>query len=231
MLEKLKKEVYDANMALPKLGLVLFTWGNVSGVDRERGLFVIKPSGVAYDELSPEMMVVVGLDGKVIKGELNPSSDTPSHIALYNGFPEISGVAHTHSTYATSCAQAGVPVLPMGTTHADYFYGEIPVTRDLTADEINTEYELNTGLCIIETINNSGLTAKEMPSVFVKNHGPFTWGKNASEAVHNAAVLEETAKMFIMTKLINPGASNMPMELLNRHFFRKHGANATYGQK
>ena len=231
MLKKLKKQVYEANMALPKHKLVIFTWGNVSGIDRKRGLFVIKPSGVPYDELSPDDMVVMDLRGNKIEGDLKPSSDAPTHLALYNNFYEIGGVAHTHSAYAVSCAQAGIPIIPMGTTHADHFYKKIPLTRDLTLDEINGEYEYNTGMSIVEALRDISAPETEMPGVLVKNHGPFAWGKTAVDAVYNITVLEEVAKMFALTKLLNPDAPALSPGLMDKHFLRKHGINATYGQE
>ena len=228
MLEQLKKEVYEANMLLPKYGLITFTWGNVSGIDREKGLIVIKPSGVEYDVMKPEDMVVVDLDGKVVEGDLNPSSDTPTHIEFYKAFPNIGGVTHTHSTCATSFAQAGKGIIPMGTTHADYFYGEIPCTRAMTPEEIAGEYEKETGTVIIEAFK--GLDATQIPAVLVKSHGPFTWGKDAAEAVHNAVVLEEAAFMNFHAMMLNPEIGHMQQELLDKHFLRKHGKNAYYGQ-
>ncbi len=229
MLEQLKKEVWEANMLLPKYGLVTFTWGNVSGIDRESGLVVIKPSGVEYDEMKPEDMVVVNLDGKVVEGELNPSSDTPTHIGFYKAFPNIGGVTHTHSSYATSFAQAGRGVPALGTTHGDYFYGEIPCTRKMTPEEIAGEYEKNTGLVIIETFKDKDPDA--IPAVLVHSHGPFTWGKNAVDSVHHAVILEECAKMAIRAYALNPELQPMQQELLDKHYLRKHGANAYYGQK
>ena len=230
MLEELKKEVYEANMLLPHYGLVTFTWGNVSGIDREKGLFVIKPSGVDYEKLTPEDMVVVDLNGNKIEGDLNPSSDTATHVVLYNRFPKIGGVVHTHSPWATSWAQAGRGIPCYGTTHADYFYGSIPCARSLTKEEIEGEYEKNTGLVIIETFEKLGLNPMYTPGVLCTNHGPFTWGKDAKEAVHNAVVLEEVAKMSIYTELINPKVQPAPDTIRDKHFFRKHGANAYYGQ-
>jgi L-ribulose-5-phosphate 4-epimerase len=229
MLEKLKQEVFEANLALPKHGLVVFTWGNVSGIDRKQGLVVIKPSGVSYDEMKPEDMVVVGLDGKKIEGALNPSSDTPTHLELYKAFPALGGVVHTHSRWATIWAQAGRGVPAYGTTHGDYFYGEIPCTRPMTPDEIAGEYEKETGTVIIERF--SGLNPEYVPGVLVNSHGPFTWGKSPEEAVHNAVVLEEVAMMAWHTETL-PGGRTVPMqkELLDKHFLRKHGPNAYYGQ-
>ncbi|MBR1780995.1 MAG: L-ribulose-5-phosphate 4-epimerase [Oscillospiraceae bacterium] len=229
MQEALKKEVYEANMLLPAYGLVTFTWGNVSGIDRERGLFVIKPSGVAYEELSPENMVVVDLEGNVVEGTLRPSSDTPTHLELYKAFPQLGGIVHTHSKWAAAWAQAcrGIPCY--GTTHADYFYGEIPCTRDLTAEEIEAGYEANTGRVIAETF--AALDPVAVPGVLFSHHGPFTWGKDAEEAVHNAVVLETVAEMAANCERLNPNATPVPQVQLDKHYFRKHGANAYYGQK
>ena len=230
MLEALKQQVYEANMELPKRGLITYTWGNVSGIDRESGLFVIKPSGVDYDLLKPEDMVVMDLNGNRVEGTMNPSSDTPTHVELYKAFPEIGGIVHTHSPHATAWAQAGRGLPCYGTTHADYFYGEIPCARNLTAEEIEEGYEKNTGLVIVETFK--GKNPMYVPAVLCKNHGPFTWGKNAAEAVHNAVVLEEVAKMNFMTELINPNADNRTPQCMHyKHFMRKHGPNAYYGQK
>jgi len=229
MLEKLKKQVYEANMELPRRGLITYTWGNVSGIDRASGLFVIKPSGVDYDQLRPEDMVVMSLKGEKVEGNLNPSSDTATHLELYKAFAEIGGIVHTHSPMATSWAQAGRGIPCYGTTHADYFYGEIPCARNLTAEEIEDGYEKNTGLVIIETFQ--GKNPVHVPGVLCKNHGPFTWGKDAAEAVHNAVVLEEIAKMNLYTKLLNPQVEPAPQCLQDKHFLRKHGPNAYYGQK
>ncbi len=230
MLEQLKQEVLEANLMLPKYGLVTFTWGNVSAIDRNKGLVVIKPSGVEYNKLTAEDMVVVDLEtGVKVEGELNPSSDTPTHLELYRCFKNIGGVVHTHSRWATSFAQAGTGILPMGTTHGDYFYGEIPCTRDMTAEEIAGEYELQTGKVITEAFR--GVNAADIPAVLVKNHGPFTWGTNAANAVHNAVVLEEIAFMNYHAKAINPFAIAMSKDLLDKHYLRKHGENAYYGQK
>ena len=231
MLDQLKKEVYEANMELPRRGLITYTWGNVSGRDAETGYFVIKPSGVDYDKLTPDDMVVVDLNGKVIEGKYRPSSDTPTHIELYKKYPEIGGIVHTHSPEATSWAQAGRSIPLYGTTHADYFYGSIPCARSLTKEEIEGEYEKNTGLVIIETFEENGINPVYTPGVLCCNHGPFTWGKDAAEAVHNAVVLEEVAKMATKTELINPKVSTAPDTIRDKHFFRKHGANAYYGQK
>lgn len=229
MLEELKKQVYEANKELPKRGLITYTWGNVSGIDRASGLFVIKPSGVDYDQLQPENMVVMSLEGEKVEGKLNPSSDTATHLELYKAFPEIGGIVHTHSPMATSWAQAGRGIPCYGTTHADYFYGEIPCARNLTAEEIEDGYEKNTGLVIIETFR--GKNPIYVPGVLCKNHGPFTWGKDAAEAVHNAVVLEEIAKMNLYTELLNPQVKPAPQCLQDKHFLRKHGPNAYYGQK
>ncbi len=230
MLEALKQEVYEANMELPKRNLVTFTWGNVSGIDRETGYFVIKPSGVEYDKLRPEDMVVMDLDGNKIEGDYNPSSDTATHAELYKAFEDLGGIVHTHSPWATSFAQAcrGIPCY--GTTHADYFYGEIPCARSLTDEEINTSYEKNTGLVIIETFKDAGIDPINIPGVLCSNHGPFTWGKDAKEAVHNAVVLEEVAKMAYRTVHLADDAKPVKQVLLDKHFLRKHGKDAYYGQ-
>lgn len=230
MLEELKKKVWEANLLLPKYGLVTFTWGNVSGIDREAGLFVIKPSGVDYDRLKPEDMVVVDLDGKKVEGKLNPSSDTPTHTVLYNRFPRIGGIVHTHSSWAASWAQAGRGVPCYGTTHADYLYGEVPCVRSLSKEEIEEAYEHNTGVLIADYFAEHGLDPEAMPAVLCKNHGPFTWGKDAGEAVHNAVVLEEVAKMAARCEQLNPEVKPAPQELQDKHYYRKHGANAYYGQ-
>ena len=230
MLEELKKEVYEANMLLPKYGLVTFTWGNVSGIDRDKGLFVIKPSGVEYDKLKPEDMVVVDLKGNKVEGDYKPSSDTATHMVLYNHFPNIGGVVHTHSSWATSWAQAGRGIPCYGTTHADYLYGEIPCMRNLTQEEIDEAYELNTGNVIVNEFARMKLDYVAMPAVLCKNHGPFTWGKDAHEAVHNAVVLEEVAKMAARTETINPDVKPAPQMLQDKHYYRKHGKNAYYGQ-
>lgn len=230
MLEKLKEEVYKANMLLPAYRLITFTWGNVSGYDPESRLFVIKPSGVEYDKLTPDDMVVVGLDGKKVEGKLNPSSDTATHAILYSRFPGIGGVVHTHSAWATSWAQAGRGIPCYGTTHADYFYGEIPCIRNLTADEIEEAYEKNTGVAIADAFEALKKDPVAVPGALCKNHGVFTWGKNAHEAVHNAVVVEEVAKMAARTEMLNPRVKEAPQELQDKHYFRKHGANAYYGQ-
>ena len=228
MLESLKQKVYEANMELPKRGLITYTWGNVSGIDRETGYFVIKPSGVDYDLLKPEDMVVMDLEGNKIEGHLNPSSDTPTHIELYKAYPEIGGVVHTHSPWATSWAQAGRYIPCYGTTHADYFYGDIPCARLLTEHEIEENYEKNTGLVIVETIGDENPLF--VPGILCSNHGPFTWGKDAHDAVHNAVVLEEVAKMASCTESINKNSSKAPQSMQDKHFMRKHGPNAYYGQ-
>ncbi len=228
MLEELKKEVCQANLLLPKYGLVTFTWGNVSGIDRKSGLVAIKPSGVPYEELSPEKMVLVDLQGNLVEGELNPSSDVETHLALYRSFAQIGGVVHTHSLFATSFAQAKKPLVPLGTTHADTFYGAVPCTRELTKEEIRTDYEKNTGKVIIET---SEKFYESIPAVFVAGHGPFAWGATAKKAVENITVLEETAKMAVHTLALNPAAEALDSALLDKHFLRKHGKNAYYGQK
>ena len=228
MLESLKQKVYEANMELPKRGLITYTWGNVSGIDRETGYFVIKPSGVDYDLLKPEDMVVMDLEGNKIEGHLNPSSDTPTHIELYKAYPEIGGVVHTHSPWATSWAQAGRYIPCYGTTHADYFYGDIPCARLLTENEIEENYEKNTGLVIVETIADENPLF--VPGILCSNHGPFTWGKDAHDAVHNAVVLEEVAKMASCTESINKSSSKAPQSMQDKHFMRKHGPNAYYGQ-
>ena len=230
MLESLKEAVFKANLELVNQGLVVYTWGNVSGVDRDKNVIVIKPSGVKYDTMKKEDMVVVDFDGNVVEGKYNPSSDTPTHLELYKKYPEISGVVHTHSEYATSFAQAQTPIKPYGTTHADYFYGEVPCTRELTNKEITSEYEVNTGLVIIETLEERNIKPSEVPGILVGHHGPFTWGKSPSDAVHNAKVLEEVAKMALHTKQINPNAIEVPDHLLDKHYLRKHGKNAYYGQ-
>ena len=229
MLEELKEKVFKANLDLVKHNLVIFTWGNVSGIDREKGLVVIKPSGVSYDNMKASDMVVVDLEtGKVVEGDLNPSSDTPTHLVLYRTFPEIGGVVHTHSRWATSFAQAGMGIIPMGTTQGDYFYGEIPCTRAMTPEEIGGEYEKETGKVIIETFK--GVDPLSIPAVLVKSHGPFTWGKDPHEAVHNSVVLEEVAFMNYHAMSMNPSAGRMQQELLDKHYLRKHGKNAYYGQ-
>ncbi len=229
MLKKLKESVCKANLELPKYGLVTFTWGNVSGVDRESGLMVIKPSGVEYDNMTAEDMVVVSLrTGEKVEGKWKPSSDTATHVALYNAFPEIGGIVHTHSRWATSFAQAGRGIPAYGTTHGDYFYGEIPCTRKMTPDEIGGEYEKETGNVIIETFE--GVDENTIPAVLVNSHGPFSWGTDPENAVHNAVVLEELAFMALQTEVLNPNVTVMQQELLDKHFLRKHGKDAYYGQ-
>jgi len=228
MLEELKKKVYEANILLPKYGLVTFTWGNVSAIDRESGLFVIKPSGVDYDTMTPDDMVVMDLNGNKVEGKLNPSSDTPTHVEIYKAFKEVGGVVHTHSSYATS---AGRSIPCYGTTHADYFYGEIPCVRCLTKEEIESAYEENTGHLIVNEFERMGKDPVAVPAVLCKNHGVFTWGKDAHEAVHSAVVTEEVAKMAYRCETINPEVKPAPQELQDKHYYRKHGANAYYGQK
>lgn len=229
MLENLKVQVLQANLLLPEYNLVTFTWGNVSGIDREKGLVVIKPSGVSYDSMTKDDMVVVDLDGNVVEGKWRPSSDTPTHLALYKAYPNMGGIVHTHSRWATTFAQAGMSIPAMGTTQGDYFYGDIPCTRPMTEKEIKGEYEKETGNVIIETF--AGKDPMEIPAVVVYSHGPFTWGKDAMEAVHNAVVLEEVAFMDWHAMMINPNQGRMQQELLDKHYLRKHGANAYYGQK
>lgn len=225
----LKKEVYDANMELVRRNLIIYTWGNVSGIDREQGIVAIKPSGVEYDELTPEMIVLVSLEtGKVLEGTLRPSSDTPTHLKLYRAFQEIGGVTHTHSTCATAWAQAGLPIPCMGTTHADYFHGDIPVTRFLTPQETEEAYEGNTGTVIIEAFQ--GKNPIHTPGVLCAGHGPFTWGKTPAQSVYHAVVLEEVAKMGLMARSLQPGLGALPQHISDKHFLRKHGPNAYYGQ-
>lgn len=231
MLENLKQRVYEANMALPKHDLIKFTWGNVSEIDRESGLFVIKPSGVDYDDLTPDDMVVVDLDGNVVEGDLNPSSDTDTHRVLYKEFPDIGGIVHTHSPWAVSFAQAGVDIPAAGTTHADTFYGDIPATSLMTEAEINGAYELETGNVIVRTFEDRFIDPNEVPAVLVQDHGPFVWGPNAEKAVYNSVVLEEVAQMAYHTMMLNPHNVHMSQTLLDKHYLRKHGANAYYGQK
>ncbi len=230
MLEKLKEEVWAASIELSRRGLAILTWGNASGIDRERGLVAIKPSGIPYEGMRPEDMVVVNLAGTVVDGTYRPSSDLPTHLALYLAFPSCGGVVHTHSTHATAFSQAGTDIPAEGTTHADHFHGPVPCTRAMTADEIEGAYEAETGKVIVETFASRGMDAASVPAVLVKGHGPFTWGKDADDAVHNAIVLEEVARMAILSRMIAapPGISR---QLLDRHFLRKHGAGAYYGQK
>ena len=226
--KELRERVYEANMALPKYGLVVFTWGNASEVDLERGVFAIKPSGVEYEELTPDQMVICDLEGNVIEGSLRPSSDMPTHAALYRSFEGVGGIVHTHSNWAVSWAQAGRSIPCYGTTHADYFFGEIPCVRALTKAEVDGDYELNTGKVIVEGFEH--LYPLATPAVLVRNHGPFTWGKDAAEAVYHAVVLEEVAKMAMRTEMVKMDVEPAPQYLLDRHFLRKHGPNAYYGQ-
>ena len=231
MLEQLKQQVYEANMELPRRWLVTYTWGNVSGIDRESGLFVIKPSGVEYDELRPEDLVVLDLNGNKVEGKLNPSSDTKTHIELYKAFPELGGIVHTHSTHAVAWAQAGRDIPCFGTTHADYFYGPVPCARALTQEEIDEDYEKNTGKVIIEAFQGRNIQPLHVPGVICSSHGPFTWGKDAAQAVYHAVVLEEVAKMALLTLQIDPNAAPAPQRIQDKHFLRKHGPNAYYGQQ
>ena len=228
MLDTLKQRVYEANLLLPKHNLAIFTWGNASEIDRESGIFAIKPSGVDYDKMTPDDMVLMNLKGEIVEGKYKPSSDTPTHLELYKAFQNIGGVVHTHSRWATSFAQAGMGIVPMGTTQGDYFYGEIPCTRAMTPEEIAGEYEKETGTVITETFK--GVDPMSIPAVLVKNHGPFTWGKDPHEAVHNSVVLEEVAFMNYHAMSMNPSAGRMQQELLDKHYLRKHGKNAYYGQ-
>ena len=230
MLEQLKQQVLEANLLLPKHGLITFTWGNVSGIDREKGLVVIKPSGVEYDDMCADDMVVVDLEGNVVEGHYKPSSDTPTHLALYKAFPTLGGVVHTHSRWATSFAQAGRGVPAMGTTQGDYFYGEIPCTRKMTPEEIAGQYELETGNVIIETFKQRNIDPAQVPAVLVHSHGPFTWGTDPFNAVHNAVVLEEVAFMDFHAMALTPNLPPMQQELLDKHYLRKHGPGAYYGQ-
>lgn len=231
MLEQLKQQVFAANLELPRQGLVLYTWGNVSGIDRAHGLVVIKPSGVAYDALTPDDLVVLDLDGNVVEGTLSPSSDTKTHLALYRAFPDIGGVTHTHSTFAAAWAQAGLDLPCFGTTHADYFYGAVPCARSLTAAEVEADYEGNTGHVIVETFRSRGLDPAAVPGVLCRSHGPFTWGKDAAQAVYHAAVLEQVAKLALLTRQLNPCAAPAPRYVQDKHYLRKHGPNAYYGQR
>mgnify|MGYP003601571652 FL=1 len=231
MLEQLKEEVFQANLELPERGLIKYTWGNVSAVDREKGLFVIKPSGVGYDDMKASDMVVCDFDGNVIEGELNPSSDMPTHAVLYKEFPEIGAVVHTHSTWATIWAQAGLDVPAMGTTHADTFYGTVPCARFLTQAEIDRGYEEETGNAIVETFRERGIKPMEVPGVLLHGHGPFTWAKDAKGAVLNAVVLDEVCKTNLFARQLNAFAEELPQRILDKHYLRKHGENAYYGQK
>mgnify|MGYP001131623359 FL=1 len=231
MLKSVREAVYEANMELPRRGLVTYTWGNVSAVDRAAGLMVIKPSGVEYEDLSPDKLVVLDLDGRRVEGSLNPSSDTKTHLELYRAFPEIGGIVHTHSAHAVAWAQAGRDIPCFGTTHADYFYGPVPCARALSPEEVEDDYEGSTGRVIVETFKERGLNPVHVPGVICRSHGPFTWGRDAAQAVYHAAVLEEVAKMAIFTVQINPEALPAPQHVLDKHFMRKHGPNAYYGQK
>lgn len=230
MLERLKQEVFEANLLLPRYGLITFTWGNVSGIDREKGLVVIKPSGVEYDTMTVEDMVVVDMEGNRVEGNLKSSSDLMTHLEFYKNFPDIKGVVHTHSQNATAWAQAGCDLPALGTTHADYFYGTVPCTRCMTEDEIKNDYELNTGKVIVEEFSKRKIEPNQMPGVLVHSHGPFTWGKDPYDAVHNAVVLEEIATIALKTKVINKTVEDMQPTLLDKHFLRKHGPGAYYGQ-
>ncbi|MBR5547830.1 MAG: L-ribulose-5-phosphate 4-epimerase [Clostridia bacterium] len=230
MLEALKQAVYEANMELPRRGLVTYTWGNVSGIDRETGYVIIKPSGVDYEDLTPDKLVVLDLDGNIIEGDLNPSSDTKTHLELYKAYPELGGIVHTHSPYAVGWAQAGRDIPAYGTTHADYFYGPVPCARHLTPEEVEEDYERNTGKSIIEIFTERGLNPMHVPAVICHSHGPFTWGKNPAQAVYHAVVLEEVAKMALYTTQIAPDCPPAPQHVQDKHFMRKHGPNAYYGQ-
>ncbi len=231
MLEELKRQVCEANLELPRRGLVTYTWGNVSGIDRERSLVVIKPSGVSYEDLTPDMLVVLDLNGNRIEGSLNPSSDTKTHLELYKAYPALGGVVHTHSTYAVAFAQARRDLPALGTTHADYFYGPVPCTRELTPAEVDEDYERNTGKVIVETFSARGIDPVYVPGVLCASHGPFTWGKDPAQAVYHAVVLEEVARMALLTLTIDPTAAPAPQHVLDKHFLRKHGPGAYYGQK
>lgn len=230
MLKDLREKVYCANMELPKKGLVVYTWGNVSGIDRDKGLIVIKPSGVEYEELTPENLVIVDMDNNIVEGSLNPSSDTKTHVELYKSFPEVGGIVHTHSPHAVGWAQAGRDIPCYGTTQADYFYGSVPCTRNLTREEVEGDYELNTGKVIAETFRDRKLDPLAVPGVICRCHGPFTWGKDAAKAVYHAVVLEEVAKMAMYTLNVDHNASPAPEYVLDKHYLRKHGPNAYYGQ-
>ena len=230
MLEHLKQEVCEANLELHKRGIVIYTWGNVSGIDRASGNMVIKPSGIAYEQMTAEDMVVVNVQtGEIVEGKWKPSSDTATHLKLYRAFPKIGGITHTHSVNAVAFAQAGLPIPALGTTHADYFYGDIPCTRELTEQEVNEAYEANTGKVIVETLNQMDTDIMAIPAILVKNHGPFTWGKNAAESVYHAVILETVAEMAMKTMQLNP-KSELKHYVLDKHYFRKHGAGAYYGQ-
>ena len=231
MLEALKQAVYEANMELPRRGLVTYTWGNVSGIDRETGYGIIKPSGVNYEDLTPDKLVVLDLDGKVVEGKLNPSSDTKTHLELYKAYPELGGIVHTHSPHAVAWAQAGRDIPAFGTTHADYFYGPVPCARHLTPGEVEEDYERNTGKSIIETFAQRGINPVHVPAVICHSHGPFTWGRTPAQAVYHAVVLEEVAKMALYTIQIDAACPPAPQHVQDKHFLRKHGPNAYYGQK
>lgn len=232
MLEELKEKVLQANLDLPKYGLITFTWGNVSAIDREKGIIAIKPSGVEYDGMTSDDIVLCDLDGNIVEGTLNPSSDLMTHLEFYKNFPDIGGVVHTHSRWATSWAQAGMDLPALGTTHADYFHGAIPCTRKMNYKEIVKDYELETGKVIVETFNERGIDPNAVPGVLVHSHGPFAWGKSAKDAVHNAVVMEECAMMAFVSSQLHQGViEEMQSVLLDKHFLRKHGANAYYGQK
>lgn len=232
MYEELRERVYRANMLLPEYGIAPFTWGNASEIDRKNGVFAIKPSGVPYEELSPEKIVVLDMDGNTVYGSLNPSSDTPTHLVLYKVFPQVGGIVHSHSVNAVAFAQSGKPILPLGTTHADFSHGEIPVTRELSEAEVENEYEKNTGFVIAECFKNNNIDYTAVPAVLVKSHGPFVWGKNAKTAADNAAVLEIIAQMALRTEQTCGGkAEACPLYIQDKHYFRKHGKNAYYGQK
>lgn len=228
MLEQLKEDVYKANMELVKKNLVIYTWGNVSAIDKQTNLVVIKPSGVDYEQMTPDDMVVVDLSGNRVEGTYKPSSDTPTHLELYKKYNNIGSIVHTHSVWSVAFAQAGISIPAYGTTHADYFYGDIPCTRDLTKEEIKQDYEVNTGKVIIECIKDKN--PMEIPAILVKNHGPFAWGKNPANAVYNAVVMETVAEMAYKTKMLNPSVDRAPQFLLDKHYYRKHGENAYYGQ-
>lgn len=231
MLEALREAVYRANMELPKRGLVTYTWGNASGIDRASGVVAIKPSGVEYEDLTPENLTLVDLEGRIVEGDLNPSSDTKTHLELYRAFPELGGIVHTHSPHAVGWAQAGRDIPCYGTTQADYFYGAVPCTRDLTAQEVEEDYELNTGKVIAATFQERGLDPVAVPGVLCRHHGPFAWGKDAAQAVYHAVVLEEVARMALYTAALDPLAAPAPQYVLDKHYLRKHGPGAYYGQK
>lgn len=230
MLENLKKEVYEANLELVKYNLVIFTWGNVSGIDRDKNLVVIKPSGISYEHMKYEDMAVVDFNGNLIEGNLKPSSDTATHLEIYKKYNELNGIVHTHSTWATGWAQAKMPIQPLGTTHADYFYGQIPCTRELRKEEVECDYEKNTGLVILEELESNNINPINIPGILVASHGPFAWGDNPKNAVHNAVVLEEIAKMNFISQNLNPNITNLNDYVLDKHYYRKHGKYAYYGQ-